>query len=107
MSKCMKKNKTDLQFLAKCSQNIRKNVLKNASPSLIKAIKDIVLTILSGRVRLTQKQKAYIRKNRNTLSHIATKQKPYKTLTEKRKVLSSQRGGNIIAFLLNAIKSLF
>jgi len=104
MSKQMKKCKGDLKFLGACSDKTRRLVLKNGDGQLIKSLAEAAYAVLDGRVKLSAIQRSRFKKDQSILRLLASKQR---TLAQKRKVVGSQRGGNIIGFLLNAIKNLF
>lgn len=100
----MKKCSGDLKYLGTCSPKTRKLILKGANSDLIKAIAEAAWTVLSGEVKLTPAQRKRLVKDESILRNLATKQR---NLSEKRKVLVSQRGGNVIGFLFNILKQLF
>jgi hypothetical protein len=104
MSNRMKKCRTDLQYLGKCAPKTRKLLLKNANTDLLKAIAEAAWTVLSGEVKLTPAQRRRLVKDESILKQLATKQR---TVAEKRKVVASQRGGNVIGFLFNLLKNIF
>ena len=62
------------------------------------------MTVLSGEVKLTPAQRRRLVKDESILRQLATKQR---NLTDKRKVLASQRGGNVIGSLFNVLKNIF
>ena len=100
----MKKCRGDLKYLGECSPKTRKVVLKQANNELIKAIAEAAWTVLSGEVHLTPTQKRRLIKDEAVLRQLATKQR---SAVQKRKVISSQRGSNVIGFLFNLLKSIF
>ena len=100
----MNKYRGDLHLIGGCTLNTRKLVFKNCDKQLIEAIADAVWTVLEGRVQLTPAQKHRLRKDQPTLRNIAAKNR---TVDQKRRTLITQKGGNIIGFLFNALKSLF
>jgi len=100
----MRKFKQDLQYLGNCPPKTRKLLLKNANTELLKAIAEAAWTVLSGEVKLTPTQRRRLVKDESILRQLATKQR---TVSQKRKVLSSQRGGNIVGFLFNLLKNIF
>jgi len=104
MSKRMKAYRSDLKLLGECTPSTRKAVFKNCDKDLINAISEAVYSVLDRRVPIQPKQLARLKKDQPILRQIATKRK---TVAQKRRLLSSQRGGNIISFLINAIKQLF
>ena len=71
---------------------------------MLKASAEASWTVLSGEVNLTPSQRRRLIKDELILRTIATKQR---SLGQKRKVLVSQRGGNVIGFQFNILKKLF
>lgn len=100
----MRKYRGDLQYLGTCPPKTRKLLLKNVNSELLKAIAEAAWTVLSGEVKLTPAQRRRLLKDESILRQLATKQR---TVAEKRKVLTSQRGGNVIGFLFNLLKTIF
>ncbi len=100
----MKRCRGDLHYLGTCSPKTRKLILKNANGELLKAIAEAAWTVLNGDVKLTPAQKRRLIKDESVLRQLATKQR---SVAEKRKVLASQRGGNVIGFLFNLLKNIF
>lgn len=104
MTSRMNKYRGDLHLIGGCTPNTRKAVFKNCNNELIEAIADAVWTVLDGRIQLTPAQIQRVRKDQPTLRNIAAKNR---TAAQKRKTLITQKGGNIISFLFNALKTLF
>lgn len=104
MSRRMKRNRADLEYLGTCTPKTRKLLLKNANTELLRAIAEAAWTVLSGEVKLTPAQRQRLVKDESILRQLATKQR---SISEKRKVLSTQRGGNILGFLINILKKIF
>ena len=104
MSGRMKHRRGDLHYLGTCAPKTRKLLLKNANGELLKAIAEAAWTVLSGKVKLTPMQRRRLIKDESILRQLATKQR---TVADKRKVLKSQRGGNVIGFLFNLLKNIF
>ena len=100
----MKRYRSDLHYLGTCSPKTRKLLLKNANTDLLRAIAEAAWTLLSGEVKLTPAQRRRLVKDESILRQLVTKQQ---NLTDKRKVLASQRGGNVIGFLFNLLKNIF
>ena len=65
---------------------------------------DKLSAVLEGKVPLSPSQRQRILQEQPILRQIAAKNR---TVKQKRKVLTSQRGGNIISFLFNVLKSIF
>ena len=103
MSKEFKKYRKDLHFLGVCTPKTRKSILKNAETPLIKAIQEVVHTVLSNEIPITSAQKKRLIKNKAVLKQLADKSK---NITQKRKILGSQKGSGILGFLFNVVKKL-
>ena len=82
----------------------KKSGSKEAKSELIKAIAEAAWTVLSGEVQLTPTLKRCLFKDDAVIRQLASKQR---SAVQKRKVISSQRGSNVIAFLFNLLKSIF
>ena len=104
MSKRMKKYKNELCFLSTCSKSQRANFIKQAPSDIIRAIGDISNTLLRGNLPLTKVQRQKLKKEIKLLKQLALKKG---TLARKRKIIVSQRGGNILGVIWNVIKNLF
>ena len=104
MSNRMRKYRGDLQYLGTCPPKTRKLLLKHSNGELLKAIAEAAWTVLSGEVKLTPAQRRRFLKDESILRQLATKQR---TVAQKRKVLTSQRGGNVIGFLFDLLKNIF
>ena len=96
--------KDDICFLGKCKPAQRKNYIRAAPSGLIQAIGDIAKTLLYGNLPLTDRQRTVLRKHRSSLKVLATRGQ---SVTKKRTILSSQRGGSLLGHIWTAIKSLF
>lgn len=103
MSKRIRKFRGDLQYLGTCPPKTRTLLLKNVNAELLKAIAEAAWTVLSGEVKLTAAQRRRLIKDESILRQLATKQR---SASQKRKVLASQRGGNVIGFLFNLLKNI-
>ena len=66
MSKELRKHRKDLQFLGVCKPNTRKLILKNAETPLIKAIQEVVHTVLSNEIPITNAKKKRFNKDKST-----------------------------------------
>ena len=104
MSKRMKQCRGDLQLLGQCRPSTRKLILKHCDDKLIQAISDAVYTTLARKIPLSPQQVNRLKKDQTILRQIAAKNR---TSKQKRRALATQKGGNIIGFLFNALKSLF
>lgn len=79
-------NKAQLQVLQKVKKPVQKVIIRNADPALVKCFKGACSRILSGKLRLTPRNRAKASKYKTQLRKIA-KGKP---ATVKREL---QRGG--------------
>ena len=106
MSKRMKKYRNELRLIASATPKSRKSLLKTISNDLIKGIAEAAWTILEGKLsrQFTGKQLNRMRKNKRILKHLASKKR---TSGQKRKLLTTQKGGNFIGWLLKAIQNIF
>lgn len=98
MSERMKKYKSELSLVGKCNPNTRKALFRHGDSEFIKAIVDIVWTILENKVPLQQKEKAKILEQENVLRRIADRGR---SIEEKRRLLCRQDGGNAAIDLIN------
>ena len=78
--------------------------MKKAPSDIVRAISDISNTILYGDLPLATNQRQRLRKSINLLKQLALKRN---SLAKKRKIISSQKGGNILGVIWNVIKNLF
>ena len=104
MTKRVKRNKAKLCFLQTCSSKDRKHIIKSANTDLINTIGDVALTTIKGGFSPSSKQKKLLLSGMRTLKELATKQR---TVSQKKKILSSQRGGAILPILLGLLKDIF
>ncbi len=104
MTKRVKRNKAKLCFLQTCSSKDRKYVIKSAKSDLINAIGDVALTTIKGGLSPSSKQRKILRGRMRTLKELASKQR---SITQKKKILSSQQGGAILPILLGLLKNIF
>ena len=103
MSKEFKKHRKDLHFLGVCTPKTRKSILKDAETSLINAIQEVVHTVLSNQIPITSAQKKRLVKDKAVLRQLADRSK---NVTQKRKILASQKGSGVLGFLFNIVKKL-
>ena len=78
--------------------------MKKAPSDIVRAISDISNTILYGDLPLATNQRQRLGKSINLLKQLALKRN---SLAKKRKIISSQIGGNILGVIWNVIKNLF
>ena len=94
----MKKYKSELSLVGKCNPNTRKALFRHGDTEFIKAIVDIVWTILEKKIPFQQKKKAKILKQENVLRRIADRGR---SIEEKRRLLCRQDEGNAAIDLIN------
>ena len=104
MSTRMKKYKKELCFLGTCKKQQRCNFLKSVPSEVIHAIGDAAKTLLTGNLPMKEYHRKKLRKGINSLKTLARKRE---SITKKRKLLSSQRGGSILGTIWSVIKELF
>ena len=97
--KHFKKHLHNLEFLSKCSDQMRKDILKNADKDLIQCICECVFNCLKGNVQLLKDEKIQLSKYKQPLRDLI---KNRQSIKNKRKILV-QKGGAILPFLLPAI----
>ena len=100
----MKKYKNELCFLSTCSKSQRGKFIKKAPTDIIKAIADISNTVLYGSLPISPNLRVQLRKNLKILNELAVKRNSF---AKKRKIITSQKGGNILGVIWNVIKNLF
>ena len=103
MTTRIKKYKSDLCFLGTCPQKQRGVYLKSAPAGLIQAVGDIAQTLLPGNLPLRDAQRKKLRMHKRVLMTLAGRKQ---SIQKKRKILISQRGGNLLGTIWSAIKSL-
>ena len=104
MSRRMRKYKNELCFLGTCNKKQRCNFIKIAPGEVINAVGDVANTVLRGKLPIKAPQRKKLRRELTSLKKLAMKKG---SLTHKRKLLSSQRGGSILGTLWSVIKNLF
>lgn len=95
--KRLRDNKHILHVLKNCNSCLRKSILKNCSPSVIKAICEIALNTLNGNNKIDNKTYNSLKKYKKDLRRLAGKN----SLSAKRSVLV-QRGG-FLPFLIGTV----
>src|SRR5215469_13183597 len=93
--KRIKSNYSALQLLWKAKPKLRKAVLLNCSPDLLKCVGECALNVLRGNVRLTKCSKRKLREHRRLLRKIADKS----VSVDKKRRLIVQRGGFLLPLL--------
>ena len=82
----------------------RCDFIKLAPAGVIHAVGDVANTVLRGRLPIKAVQRKKLRRELTSLKKLAMKKG---SLAQKRKLLSSQRGGSILGTLWSVIKNLF
>ena len=100
----MKKYRNELNLVGMCNTNTKKALFKYGDDEFVKAIVDIVWTILEKKVPLNPKQKTKLLKQEGVLRKIADRGR---TIEQKRRLLCSQEGGNAAIDLINIANKRF
>lgn len=79
---------------------MRKAILGQADKDLVFSICEIVYNTLVGNVPLTPSQKEKLRKHKSVLVRLTRKNENWK---EKKKVITSQRGGAFLPLILGIL----
>lgn len=82
-------NKHFLHILKNASPKLRKNILKQAKPHLIKTLCEICMNTLNGNMTISKSQKLRLKKYKTTLRNLSS---PKVKLARKRNILI-QKGG--------------
>lgn len=82
-------NKHFLHILKNANPQLRKNILRNSNPGLIKALCEICTNTLNGNMIISKSTKVRLKKYKKTLRNLAS---PKVKLTRKRNILI-QKGG--------------
>ena len=98
------KYKHEICFLCKCSNKQRKQFLKLIPDEVIKALADIVATLLYGNLgkKISEKDRKKLRRHKKQLVKIAN---PKKTIKNKKVIL--QKGGGVLSSIGGFIDKLF
>ena len=105
MTTRMRKYRKELCFLGTCKrQQDRKRFLQEAPIGVIDSVGDVSKTLLHGNLRIGPRDRKYLRSKRNYLIKLSNKKTGHRS---KRKLLSSQVGGNILGTIWNVIKEIF
>ena len=96
MSDCLKENLGFFKFLSKTdSQKQKRALLKNITPSQLRALSEVCNHLLTKHCRLSSRTRNTLRKKVGTLKRVAIKGHNYKA---KKKVVT-QHGKGLIALL--------
>ena len=104
MTDRLSKYKEGICYLSKCSPKNRKLIINDkSSAALIKALSDVSLTIIKGKIKLSSHQKKEIKAILKALQTLATKGV---TIEEKKKVLVNRKGGAVLGLIVNLLKNI-
>ena len=81
----------------------RKIIVTGSKRELIDAIGDVALSLIKNKLPLTRKDRKEVKKHIKALRSLATSKV---TQGQKKKILSSQKGGTVLGFLWNIIKNI-
>lgn len=98
--KRLKVNRHLLHTLNKAPPRLRRAILKESSPEIVKTICEISHNVLKGNVAINKKSREHLKKYKRSLRQLAS---PKLKLSSKRKILV-QRGG-FLPVLLGTILS--
>ena len=101
MSQRVKKYKDLLSYLCSCTGSSQKEFIKNSSKDFIRALCEVCLNTLQGRVPLTPAQKKKLARHKTSMRKLV---KHKVGVEHKRKLL--QKGGFITSLLAPLIGSL-
>ena len=104
MSERMQEYRNEIKLIGNCNQKTQRALFLHAHGDFIRAIVDAIWTTLEGNLPLKPDQLSSVRKNKETLKRIASKNR---TIEQRRKLLCKQRGGNAAIDLLNIVKEHF
>lgn len=92
-----RKHRAILRALYHLNTEQRGALLRKADPKLVRYICECALNILSGSVRLNERQRAHLRKYASLLRRLAD---PSRRLNTKKKILVQTGGGAFLTALL-------
>lgn len=98
--KRLKEQKHMLYVLKNSKSKLRKNILKEVQPEVIKTLCEVCINTLNGNIKLPIKSKNYLKKYKRTIRQLSSTKT---NLPSKRKLLI-QRGG-FLPVLLGTILS--
>lgn len=87
--KRLKVNKHILHVLKNCNTCVRKSILKNANPELIRTLCEISLNLVNGNMKVSKNCRARLKKYKKKLRELASSKGK---VSSKRKILV-QHGG--------------
>lgn len=79
-----------LYALKSAKPKLRKAILQNASPELIKTLSEIVYSVIHGNVEICSVTHKKLRKYKKSLRKFAV---PHYSIERKRRLIVNQRGG--------------
>lgn len=85
--------------LNQASCKMRKAMLKNANPELIKTISEICYNVLNGNLKLSEKTRTKLGKYKKAMRVIGC---PHKSVSSKQRVIV-QHGNGLLPILLNTL----
>jgi len=100
--KRIRSNYSILELLKTAKPKLRKAILLNCGPDLLKSVGECALNVLRGNVRLTSCSRRKVRKHRGQLREIADKRV---SIAKKRKIIV-QRGGFLLPLLSAVLPAL-
>lgn len=98
--KRLKENRHTLHVLKSCNPDVRKSIIKNASPELVKTLCEICINTLNGNAKISNNCKNSLKNYKSPLRQLTS---PRIGLKSKKKILI-QKGG-FLPVLLGAILS--
>src|SRR5215472_14726057 len=93
--KGIKSNYSALETLKKAKPKLRKAILLNCDPDLLKSVGECALNVLRGNIRLTECSRRKLRKHKSLLRKFSNKSV---SIANKRKIIV-QRGGFLLPLL--------
>ena len=100
MSARLRRNASMIRVLSKASKSLSQKILKEANKDLIEALCECTYNILKGRVSLTKAEKIKLKRYKNALRKLASK-----NVSLKNKKFVIQKGG-FLGFLLRPVVKL-
>ena len=99
MSAKIKKNIDAIRVLKRASPKLRKAIISNSKPELIRALCEIITNVVAGTVKLNTKDKKKLSHHKLALRTLADK----KVSVNKKKQILVQNGGFLSALLIPAL----
>jgi hypothetical protein len=100
--KRMKSNYSALELLKNAKPKLRKAIISNCDPNLLKCISECALNVLHGNVNLSGCSIRKLRKHKSQLRKVADKRVSH----AKKKKLIGQRGGFLLPLLSAVLPAL-